>query len=322
MPTLAAHLARSFAAHAPSSYTPTTEALLSPPNLLGYSPRADVCLTHTSGTRRVWIEFEISRADPVANHAKFAVDHGFTPQREGDVFISMMSTHVSAGRRNLGSAAILMMRRLGMSAFQTVLLPDFAPERIKALNHSTSEELQRAKLPIARELKRAFTVFDPVAEDPRYRIHFASDVGEVLLNARRFQRDLAAPDARARWGKRRIQYFVHDPLGGGFAPSKFCAFVPIPTAAHRERTSAATGFADNYLMSFELYADLDESEPRFDGHRARKHLEDRLLMTREDLDDAHELTPAFRKWLGAHDDTIAVRGKPQVLRLPSGFRSS
>jgi hypothetical protein len=29
----------------------------------------------------LWIEFEVSRADPVANHAKFATAHLFQPQR-------------------------------------------------------------------------------------------------------------------------------------------------------------------------------------------------------------------------------------------------
>jgi hypothetical protein len=31
------------------------------------------------GSRRLWIEFEISRADPVANHAKFATAQLFQP---------------------------------------------------------------------------------------------------------------------------------------------------------------------------------------------------------------------------------------------------
>ena len=37
---------------------------------LGYRPRADVLLEKADGSRRLWIEFEVSRADPVANHVK------------------------------------------------------------------------------------------------------------------------------------------------------------------------------------------------------------------------------------------------------------
>ena len=46
--------------------------VLDPPlaKLLGYAPTADVVLQRVDGTRKPWIEFEVSRADPVANHAK------------------------------------------------------------------------------------------------------------------------------------------------------------------------------------------------------------------------------------------------------------
>ena len=33
--------------------------------ILGYAPRADVLLERRDGSRRLWIEFEVSRADPV-----------------------------------------------------------------------------------------------------------------------------------------------------------------------------------------------------------------------------------------------------------------
>lgn len=36
---------------------------------LGFAPRADVLLTRDDGSGQWWIEFEVSRADPVANHA-------------------------------------------------------------------------------------------------------------------------------------------------------------------------------------------------------------------------------------------------------------
>jgi hypothetical protein len=42
--------------------------------LLGFSPRGDVLLVNEQTGRRLWIEFEISRADPLANHAKLPLD--------------------------------------------------------------------------------------------------------------------------------------------------------------------------------------------------------------------------------------------------------
>lgn len=95
-------------------------------NHLGYRPRADVLLEREDGSKRLWIEFEISRADPVANHAKFATAHLFQPQSANDIFISMVSSHVDLGRRNLAANTILLMRCVGMTAFQTVLLPQFS----------------------------------------------------------------------------------------------------------------------------------------------------------------------------------------------------
>jgi hypothetical protein len=68
--------------------------------LLGYSPRVDVLLESVNHSRRLWIEFEVSRADPVANHAKFAIAHLFEPQPKTDVFVSMLSSHVTRGRQN------------------------------------------------------------------------------------------------------------------------------------------------------------------------------------------------------------------------------
>ena len=49
-------------------------------------------------TRRLWIEFEISRADPAANHAKFATAHLFRPWGPSDAFVSMISAHVARAR--------------------------------------------------------------------------------------------------------------------------------------------------------------------------------------------------------------------------------
>ena len=89
--------------------------------ILGYSPRADVLFVKRDGSMRMWIEFEVSRADPVANHAKFATTHIFFPWLETDVFLSMVSSHVARGRSNLAANTIWLMRRIGLQAYQTSL---------------------------------------------------------------------------------------------------------------------------------------------------------------------------------------------------------
>ena len=91
--------------------------------LLGYDPRADIVLERADGTRRLWIEFEISRADPAANHAKFATAHVLRPGKPADAFVSMISAHVARGRRNLGAGMIHVMRQVGIDAFQTSSCP-------------------------------------------------------------------------------------------------------------------------------------------------------------------------------------------------------
>lgn len=70
--------ARSVVTQCPSGWTCRYEARVLTAHFessLGYSPRADVCLENEDTSRRLWIEFEISRADLVANHAKFATAH-------------------------------------------------------------------------------------------------------------------------------------------------------------------------------------------------------------------------------------------------------
>lgn len=287
---------------------------------IGCDPRADVCLTRSDDARRIWIEFEISRADPVANHVKFAVAHGFVPQRSGDAFVSMVSSHVDVGRRSLASAAVLLMRQVGMSAFQTMLLPQVGPAEVAALNGLSPEELRRRRLPIQPEIDRVLRIVEAVSDRPRYRIYFAADVGEVLMNARRWNLEVAGEPGRSLWRRKQrpsVQYFVHDRYSGLFAPSKFCAFVPVPReVANRD----AAGFASAHLMSMGLYSELDESEPRFDGHVARRHLERGLLMTLEVLDERHELLGAFEAWRRRHAEVLAIRGTPHVLRVPASLR--
>jgi len=119
---LARHIQDRFVAACPPGWTCEAEAAVIQPateTLLGYAPRADLLLTQPEQGRRVWVELEISRADPVANHAKFATSHLAEPFPAGDTFVSMVSRHVVRGRRNLASHTIALMRMAGMRAFQS-----------------------------------------------------------------------------------------------------------------------------------------------------------------------------------------------------------
>src|SRR5580658_2136868 len=130
MGSLTTYFQREFARGCPPGWICRTEVRLLPPELerfLGYSSRVDVMLEREAPAKRLWIEFEVSRADPVANHTKFATAHLFQPQAPIDYFLAMISPHVARGRRNLACNTIALMRQIGMRAFQTVLLPGTDP---------------------------------------------------------------------------------------------------------------------------------------------------------------------------------------------------
>ena len=104
MGALTQYLQDQFTNFCPAGWTCRAEQRVLSANweaLLGYAPRVDVLMTQADGQRRLWIEFEVSRADPVANHAKFATAHLFQPQPATDVFVSMVSAHVARGRQNI-----------------------------------------------------------------------------------------------------------------------------------------------------------------------------------------------------------------------------
>lgn len=145
MGNLTVHLQDRFIDCCPPGWVAHREVRLLPPEFeqwVGYQARADILLEQPEQRRRLWIEFEVSRADPVANHAKFATTHLFFPQRMGDVFVSMVSAHVVRGRVNLAANTIVLMRQVGMSAFQTTLLPTYSGEAIKQLNHLDLAQLK------------------------------------------------------------------------------------------------------------------------------------------------------------------------------------
>ncbi len=138
MGQLANFLQEAFAQQPPSGWSCRREMRVLSSDLeqlLGYSPRADVCLESTDTSRRIWIEFEISRADPVANHAKFATAHCSSRFATSETFVSMVSSHVARGRRNLASNTVHLLRHVGISLFKPFY---FHPLRRRRSSDSTT----------------------------------------------------------------------------------------------------------------------------------------------------------------------------------------
>jgi hypothetical protein len=318
------YLQREFARTCPPGWLCRSEVQLLPKqlaDLLGYSPRVDVLFEREGGHDRLWVEFEVSRADPVANHAKFATCHLFEPQRPGDVFVAMVSAHVSRGRRNLASNTVSLMRRVGMAAFQTTLFPHLSGERIKELNHIAPESLDPLVLPVEREVERAMLVVTPLLVSRSRRIHFAGEPLDVMLNVKNWNRELDTPEGRAVWGKRTIKYFVADTTSGEFAPSKFCAYVPVTKPIARPGGIASPWFPP--VMTMSLYATLDGVDSRFDGNRARVHLEENLAFAprRWDQHTDPALKESFARWRSNHRDTVVVhQDRPVILVPPPWFQ--
>src|SRR5262249_16236517 len=195
--------------------------------LLGYSARADVVLERLDDSLRIWIEFEVSRADPVANHAKFATSHLFRPQEPTERFLAMVSPHVTRGRRNLAFNAVALMRQVGMKAYQTVLFPYLAPGDVKRLNHLAAAALPAQNLDVAREIERALAVTEPMIAMNDYDIHLAGDLLAVMLNVRQWNEDMSTERCRLTWSSRTVTYFVYDEESGLFDPAKICAYSAV-----------------------------------------------------------------------------------------------
>lgn len=285
---------------------------------LGFQPRADVLMERRDGSRRIWIEFEISRADPVANQAKFATARFLEGGWAADTFVSMHSRHIVRGRSALAAGTAMMMRSLGIPAFQVDLLPTFDGEAIRQLNALPRAELEQlAPFDAGPEIERVLQVTDAMLVSGWHRIHKADNAFTVSVNVRQWNREMAATPTATLWGRRAVQYFVHDPGSGLFAPSKFCAFVPAPGgdaggAAFRTVQEPPGG------MRMGLYAVLGEQDPRFDGHVARRHLEQRLGYRVVGVGSAPPaLREAFERWVAGCGSRVVVRGEAGLL-VPRG----
>src|SRR5262249_37791775 len=232
--TLTSFLQAEFRRRCPQPWQCEPETPLLPAeltSLLGYDPRADIVLANPVTKARVWVEFEVSRADPVANHAKFATAHLFLRQAPDDHFVAMVSPHIDRGRRNLAAGTVRLMRRVGMSAFQTTLLPLVPPAEIKRFNHLPIAALEGEAINVNAEVERALAIVTPVGQWGRLNVHYAGDLLDVLMNLRGWNDDLVTPEGRQTWGQRAVTYFAYDPVSRLFAPSKFCAYTPVLPSA-------------------------------------------------------------------------------------------
>ena len=313
---LATFLQQAFTQHCPPGWTARSEAQLLTgewPQVLGYAPQADVLLTHEDG-RRLWIEFEISRADPVANHAKFATAHLFQPQSESDAFLAMVSPHVTRGRRNLAAHTIWLMRYAGMRAYQTPLLPHVTPQEIKRLNHLDLAALTGARLNIKAEIQRALAISETLARLEDTTIHFVSNHTELILNLHQWNEELETEAGRSLWGRRTVTYFVYDPVSQRFAPSKFCAYVSVPVT--KQFTLPISGAT----MTLARYAQIDHGEPIFDGQRAHRHLTRNLALLLAPISAQPTLLAQFQQWQRQHQAAVTVHPSgPKFLVPPAWF---
>lgn len=312
MGSLATYLQKAIRTAPPRGWRCSTEEHVLDEELrrvLGYAPRADVVLTNDADNRRLWIELEVSRADPVANHAKFATAAIFSPPPASDVFVSMVSRRVEPGRRNLGAAAVYLMRSMGLAAFQVPLLPQYSREQINALNCLSETEIAGTSgIEPAAEVERAIVATRTLATGKEHRIHFCANELEVMLNVHAWNEAVRTEEGRKLWGRRSVRYLAHDPRTGRFAPAKFCAFVPVVLGQ-------LTGRAP--VMDMATYAALDESETRFDGHIARTHLERQLSFAL--LDEtvaAPALAAGIRTWMAEHEALVRPRKDGIVILCP------
>ena len=318
MGSLTLYLQDAFAEHCPKGWVCRREAALVGPEAsarLGFAPRVDVVLEQATTSRRVWIEFEVSRADPVANHAKFATARFLEREgRDSDAFVSMASRHIVPGRLALAAGTAMLMRSVGIAAFQVDLLPAFDGDSIKRLN--ARPITAGAQLDVPSEIDRALKVSDAEVVGAEHRIHKADNAFAVAVSVRQWNADMRQPRMASLWGRRRVGYFVYDRISKLFAPSKFCAFVPtVGTVSTSKLPELMQGRPAGMTMT--VYAMLGEDDPRFDGRIAWRHLQDALGYDVVALDNADpDLRSRFETWHLQNAESVHVRGPATILVPP------
>ena len=318
MGVLTRFLQQEFSRNCPSGWQVKPEAAVVSPktaHMIGFSPRADIVFEKNGDSGRIWIELEVSRADPVANHTKFATVQLFEPHTSSDAFVAMVSNHVARGRRNLGATTIILMRHLGINAFQTSLLPMLSAGEVKRLNHLPLNLLSQEALNVRSEIDRLFKISQPISSFRGLRVHFVANTFDVLLNVHNWNKDILSDENSAAWGKRTITYFAYDPWSKTFAPSKFCAYVVIqnPSPADPVRIVGPGGTG----LSIQEYTKIDLSDRRFDGNRARLHLIENLGFRTLNVYEEQAILRHFLAWFEPLKDLINIHPKGPLVMIPS-----
>jgi hypothetical protein len=308
---LARYLAERFSEERPRGWGVSREHVLFSPReveRLRFQARVDLLL-HAPDGRRIAIELEVSRDDLVMNHAKVLVAYERKVLGPDDVFVSMMSPHISRGRRYLAAAFSGYMRSAGLPAFQVALLPMLAPLEVQRSNRDEARAWEVAMEHAKGELARVLAVVEPrgVGE---HRIHFVGDVTDVFANGYTWNEEMKGPRAEL-WGRRAVQFFVADPEQGLFAPSKFCAFLPA---------QSGEGPSPPPTMTLEVYTSLGEQDPRFDGYRARQYLVKRLGFREvQRLEDLGALAARWEQWYQGMSRRVTLRKPLRWLVPPSAL---
>lgn len=259
--------------------------------MLGYQPKADLMLQNAMTRQRIWIELEVSRADPAANHMKFGSAHLLNPLPASDAFISLVSRDIATGRSNLAAHATWLLRANGLRAFQMTLLPELDALTIKRLNQG---EVSLDKLPTP-DLGEILLATEPVGSSDGSGIYRVTNRLEVILNIHQWNKDMSSEDARAAWGYRRVRYFVHDPHSNLFAPSKFAAYTRMPKALSPDEP-----LPYNPAMTVRAYSKIPHDTPIFDGRKAWQKISSLGFQVTKASNCPARVQEHFRSWLGRY----------------------
>ncbi len=126
---------------------------------IGYSPAADLLVEYpwNRDKVRIWIELEVSRADPVANPAKFLVALSERSPLPREFFVFAISQAIQKGRAALCRRFVALMQTRGFPVRTEEYLPSATEHLIARLNVRTPKEfelvLAREPEVVRRELK-------------------------------------------------------------------------------------------------------------------------------------------------------------------------
>jgi hypothetical protein len=145
-------------------------------------------------------------------------------------------------------------------------------------------------------------------------VYYAGNQFEVSLNVRQWNSDMSKSAPAALWGQRTVKYFVYDRHSKSFAPSKFCAFLPVLSGNPARR---GTSMLLSSVMTVENYCTIDQSALKFDGGNAQLHLLHRLGFQAMHLEQFAG-KDLFESWLANHSTFVrAHRDGPVILMASS-----